>query len=117
MQNSGTLPRHWLLALTALLGALSAAPLQAQRETLPLSPVRPSGLAVSPVYEGWYQNKDGTYTLSFGYMNRNSAEVVEIPIGPANNMSNGAPDRGQPTVFFPRRNYGVFTVTVPADFG
>jgi hypothetical protein len=107
------------IVLPAALAALSlATPLHAQqRETLPLSPVRGTGLGVSPVYEGWYQNKDGTYTLSFGYMNRNSTEVIEIPVGAANSISVGGPDRGQPAVFLPRRNYGVFTVNVPADFG
>ena len=40
-----------------------------------------SGQSVSPVYEGWYPNPDGTFTLSFGYFNRNTEEVVEIEIG------------------------------------
>lgn len=84
---------------------------------LSLSAVRPSGQTVTPVFEGWYRNPDGTYSLSFGYLNRNSAERVDIPIGDSNFVSPGAPSRGQPTHFAPRRHWGVFAVVVPADFG
>ena len=38
---------------------------------LPLSPVSPRGQTVTPAFEGWYRNHDGTYSLSFGYFNRN----------------------------------------------
>jgi hypothetical protein len=82
-----------------------------------LAPVREAGQTVTPVFEGWYRNPDGTFSLSFGYLNRNSREVVEIPVGDDNRMSPGGPNRGQPTRFEPRRHWGVFAVTVPADFG
>jgi hypothetical protein len=78
---------------------------------------QPKGLGVSPTFEGWYENADGTYTLSFGFFNRNTEEVVRIPVGERNFVSPGEVDQGQPTHFTPRRSYGVFTVTVPADFG
>jgi hypothetical protein len=104
-----------MAGLPAALLVLVSAGADAQ-QTLPLEPVRPSGLPVSPVYEGWYSNPDGTYTLSFGYMNRNSQQVLEIPVGPSNRFEPLPPDQGQPTTFLPRRQYGVFTVTVPADF-
>jgi hypothetical protein len=81
-----------------------------------LNPVREAGQSVSPAFEGWYKNRDGTYALSFGYFNRNSKEVVEIPVGPNNSISPGPVDRGQPTHFQPRRHWGVFTVNLPADF-
>jgi len=84
---------------------------------LPLAPVRNSGQTITPVYEGWYPNPDGTFSLSWGYFNRNSEEVVEIPVGPNNRIGSGDPDSGQPTHFLPRRQRGVFTVVVPADFG
>ena len=47
----------------------------------PLSPVRETGQTVTPAFEGSYPNGDGTFSVSFGYFNRNSKEVVEIPIG------------------------------------
>lgn len=83
----------------------------------PLAPIRGSGQTVTPVFEGWYRNPDGTFSLSFGYFNRNGAEVVDVPIGPNNNVSPGAANQGQPTHFHPRRHWGVFAVIVPADFG
>jgi hypothetical protein len=84
---------------------------------LPLAPGRASGQTVTPAFEGWYRNPDGTYSLSFGYYNRNTEEVVEVPIGPENRFEPGGPDRGQPARFEPRRHWGVFAVRVPADFG
>jgi len=75
------------------------------------------GLGVSPTFEGWYENADGTYTLSFGYFNLNREELLIIEPGPNNQVSPGEADQGQPTVFTPSRSYGVFTVTVPSDFG
>ena len=83
----------------------------------PLAPVRTSGQTITPVYEGWYENPDGTFSLSWGYFNRNSEEIMEIPMGADNRVEPGGPDRGQPTHFGSRRQRGVFTVVVPADFG
>jgi hypothetical protein len=76
-----------------------------------------SGQAVVPVFEGWHENPDGTFSLSFGYMNRNFSEQLDIPVGPGNRLEPGPADRGQPTYFLPRRHTGVFTVVVPKDFG
>jgi hypothetical protein len=84
---------------------------------LPLTTPKSSGQNVTPVYEGWYRNPDGTFTLSFGYYNRNAAEVVSVPIGPNNFITPGAQNQGQPDEFQPRRHWGVFGVKVPADFG
>jgi hypothetical protein len=76
-----------------------------------------SGQDVVPVYEGWLRNKDGTFTFVFGYFNRNWKEELAIPAGPENKIEPGAPDRGQPTYFLPRRQSWVFRVTVPKDWG
>ena len=76
-----------------------------------------SGQSVSPSFEGWWQNDDGTYTLFFGYMNSNWEEELNVPIGPDNNIEPAGPDQGQPTHFLPRRNLFVFEVRVPNDFG
>lgn len=89
-------------------------PLAAQ---LPLPPASGSGQTVTPAFEGWYRNPDGTYSLSFGYFNRNLQEAVDIPVGPDNFIEPGRPNQGQPTRFEPRRHWGVFAVMVPADFG
>lgn len=76
-----------------------------------------SGQTVSPAYEGWERNDDGSFNMLFGYMNSNWEEEFDIPVGPANNFSPGPADQGQPTHFFPRRNRFVFRVRVPKDFG
>ena len=76
-----------------------------------------SGQSMSPAYEGWVQNEDGSFDLVFGYMNRNWEQVLDVPVGPDNALEPGGPDQGQPTRFQPRRNRFVFRVRVPADFG
>lgn len=83
----------------------------------PLAPVSRSGQTVTPAYEGWYRNPDGSFSLSFGYYNRNAAEVIEIPVGPDNFIAPGDSNQGQPTHFEARRHWGVFAIRVPADFG
>lgn len=75
------------------------------------------GQAVTPVYEGFWRNTDGTYDLLFGYYNRNWEEEIHVPVGAGNTVEPGGPDQGQPTHFFPRRNQFVFKIRVPADFG
>jgi hypothetical protein len=85
--------------------------------SLPIEPVKESGQSVTGAFEGWYQNADGSYTLLVGYFNRNSKQTLDIPIGPNNRIEPGGPDLGQPTHFQPRRQWGVFTIVVPKDFG
>ncbi len=103
--GAGGLVSVWLL--------VAAEPSAAQ---LPLEPPKESGQSVIAAYEGWFKNADGTYTLLVGYYNRNRKQTMEIPVGPNNRFEPGDPDRGQPTYFQPLRHWGVFTITVPADF-
>lgn len=98
--------------LTLALAAI-AVPISAQEIPLPLR--SGTGLSVTPAYEGWYEAEDGTIAMSFGYLNRNMEETVEIPLG-ENNMIDHGFDGVQPTSFDPGRHFGVFTVNVPADF-
>jgi hypothetical protein len=76
-----------------------------------------SGQDVVPVYEGWLRNHDGTFTMVFGYFNRNWREELVIPPGPENFLAPGQADQGQPTFFSPRRQRWVFRVNVPSDWG
>jgi hypothetical protein len=76
-----------------------------------------SGQSISPAYEGWMPNADGSFSMYFGYMNTNWLEELDIPVGPANDIEPGGPDQGQPTHFYPRRSPFLFTVRVPKDFG
>ena len=98
---------------------LSSASVEAQQvQRLPLAPRPPAGEPVAPFFEGWYANSDGTYTFSFGYFNLNMEEILEIPIGPDNFVEPAEFNGRQPTHFpvDPRRDRGVFTVTVPASY-
>lgn len=108
--------QHWRTRIrTALLiSVFVPTALYSQRS---LAPSAPRGLTVTPVFEGWYRNADGTFSLSFGYFNRNDAERVDVPVGDSNFVSLGTANRGQPTHFVEGRHWGVFAVVVPADFG
>ncbi len=70
---------------------------------------------VIPFMEGWYANADGTYTISFGYLNLNREAVVEIEVGDDNRLDVADFDGMQPTTFLPGRQRGVFALTLPAD--
>jgi len=93
------------------------------------------GQSIQPIYEGFERNDDGTFTMWFGYLNRNYDETPNIEIGGSNAfyvatgvgdagpldagliLSNpGSQDRGQPTYFYPRRQQFVVDVNLPADF-
>ena len=76
-----------------------------------------SGQDVVPSFDGWMRNSDGTFTMVFGYMNRNYREEPVIAAGPDNKVEPGPADQGQPTYFLPRRHAWVFQVKVPADWG
>ncbi|MDR1990232.1 MAG: hypothetical protein LBQ09_08385 [Acidobacteriaceae bacterium] len=89
----------------------------ASQTPLPLEPQRQSGQSVTPAYEGWYENADGSFSLLLGYYNRNSQQTFDIPVGPNNKIEPGPADQGQPTHFESGRQWGVFVVKVPKDFG
>ena len=103
------------LAYLAALLLASYCGLSAQQ--LLTGPRHDSGQSVTGAFEGWFQNQDGSFSLLFGYYNRNLKQELDIPVGADNRMEPGGPDRGQPTHFLPRRQWGIFTVTVPKDFG
>ena len=105
------------LAMPALSVAVVLALVQPATAQIPLGVRTAAGLSVTPAFEGWYGNPDGTFSLSFGYFNRNLEEIVEIPVGAANHIEPADFDGVQPTSFHPQRHWGVFAVTVPADFG
>jgi hypothetical protein len=79
--------------------------------------VRERGSSVTGAYEGWFYDKDGSISLLVGYFNRNTKQELDIPVGPNNRIEPGGPDRGQPTHFLTGRQWGVFVIKVPKDFG
>ena len=74
----------FFVAVLTLMGAGHAEGQQPQQWLN--SPVPLTGNPVFPWFEGWYDNGDGTLTISFGYLNRNPREAVEIPHGERNYM-------------------------------
>ncbi len=98
------------------LALLVAGPISAIQQ-IPLPPSSATGRTVTPAYEGWYENADGTYSLSFGYYNRNTGEVLEIPLGPDNMIEPAGLAQNQPTRFEEGRHWGTFAVRVPGDYG
>lgn len=88
-----------------------------QGGSLPLEPFKERGASVTPAYEGWFTNPDGSFSILLGYYNRNSRQPLDIPVGPNNKIEPGPADQGQPTHFETGRQWGVFVVKVPKDFG
>src|SRR5690348_18483497 len=103
--------------MTARIPAAALCLALAFADQLPMEPPHDSGQSITGAFEGWFPNKDGTFSLLFGYFNRNQKQELEIPVGPNNRIDPGGPDLGQPTHFLTGRQFGVFTVTVPKDFG
>jgi hypothetical protein len=101
---------------TVLALAAGGAMVSAQGGLLPSSPKLGFGASVTPAYDGWYDNPDGSHTYLIGYYNRNWTQEIDIPLGPNNHFEPGDADRGQPTHFMPNRNFGMFTITMPKEF-
>jgi hypothetical protein len=112
---------HTLSACAALVlffaGVLTVQ-IHAQAPSISIPGIRYSrGQDVSPVFEGWERNPDGTFSMWFGYYNRNDQEEVDVPLGPENTIDLGnGDDHGQPTHFYSGSRWWVFKVVVPKDW-
>ena len=95
--------------------AAAQIPFESSTGQIPYAGQYNRGQDVVPSYDGWRANADGSFSMYFGYMNRNYEEQLDIDIGPNNNVD--GTDRGQPTHFYPRRHWFVFKVVVPKDWG
>jgi hypothetical protein len=110
--------RRWMLMIAAACVAITIAQdpmVEGQLPSLSGQVHHTRGQSVVPVYEGWYRTPDGATHVSFGYLNRNYEETLDIPVGPDNRIEPGPADQGQPTHFLPRRQRGVFAVALPKD--
>ena len=52
-------------------------------------PSKQFGASITPAYEGWFDNPDGTHNFLIGYYSRNTQAEVDIPIGPNNHFEPG----------------------------
>ena len=110
------LKRVVALAALAVVSVMLVA-VGATAQQLPLEPPHKDfGQAVWPVYEGWYDNPDGSYTFLIGYFNPNREQTFDLPVGESNFFSPGDPDRGQPTHFATTRGWAVFGVRVGKEY-
>jgi hypothetical protein len=102
----------WTALLLFIAGSV---PLHGQQSPFPGIPSN-RGQDVSPTFDGWEKNPDGSFSMWFGYYNRNTEEFIDVPIGPDNNIDLGNGDQGQPTHFYPGRRWWVFKVVIPKDW-
>jgi hypothetical protein len=109
--------RSLSLRLCVLLALVAGGALVSAQVQLPSAPLKQFGASISPAYEGWFDNPDGTHNFLIGYYNRNTDAEVDVPIGPNNHFEPGNADMGQPTHFLTRRRFGMFVVTMPKEFG
>lgn len=103
--------------VTACLVLVTKAQVKAPPGGVLAEPVTNAGGPIYATFEGWGPLKDGSTALLLGYFNRNRTQIVDVPIGPDNNIEPGGPDFGQPTHFLTGRQYGMFAIVVPKDFG
>src|SRR5690606_3758608 len=85
------IPGWW--TVTAVVVAGQAAPVGAGGD---------STATVQPVFDGWFVNPDGTFSLSFGYYSRSVDLAIDIPLGPDNVLEPAELDGRQPTHFRPQ---------------
>ena len=111
------------VALMGLIAAPLYAQLPANLRDYPLAQLQKQGDLVAPFFDGWIANADGSTTMVFGFMNRNTDELVDIPLGPNNYIEPAQFDGAQPSHFpvYKRRGFvgirerGAFAVTIPAS--
>ncbi|MGY1770157.1 hypothetical protein [Blastococcus sp. SYSU D00813] len=100
------------LAATAAVGAaLALAPGAAAA-----APNRSGPPDVVPLVDCVTEHADGSWTAVFGYDNR-TGSVVEIPVGPANQVTPPSSGQPQPTTFRAGVVHGAFRVTVERGGG
>jgi hypothetical protein len=101
---------------TALCAGVVLSAVLVSGQQLP-EPRKQFGASITGAFEGWFTNPDGTRSFLVGYFNRNTRQELDVPIGADNRIEPGGPDQGQPTHFLPGRQYGMFVVPVPKEFG
>jgi hypothetical protein len=104
-----------IVAIFCAAGAIAGGVLLSGQQ-LPSEPRRQFGAGITGAFEGWFPNSDGSRSFLVGYLNRNTTQVLDVPVGPNNRIEPGGPDMGQPTHFLPGRRHGMFVVPVPKDF-
>jgi hypothetical protein len=100
-----------------IVAALSVTAMAFVAQQFPDEPPKAFGTGVTPSFEGWFDTPDGFHNFLVGYLNRNRAQDVDVPVGANNRVEPGGPDLGQPTHFLAGRQEGLFVIRVPKEFG
>ena len=79
------------IALACLAAMIPAGHAGLSAQQLLTGPPHDSGQSVTGVFEGWFHNQDGSFSLLFGYYNRNLKQEPDIPIGVDNRIDPGGP--------------------------
>jgi hypothetical protein len=116
LSESGLSPVLSAVALAEAEASAKVGQIRTPPQGVLVEPLGNTGEAIFATFEGWGPTKDGSPVLLLGYFNRNK-QPIDIPIGPDNRIEPGGPDFGQPTHFHPGRQYGVFAIPMPKDFG
>ena len=116
MTISDSSQHPWKVAVFATFLFFTAGLISSNAQFQPPGVQYARGQDVSPTFDGWERNPDGSFSMYFGYYNRNSEEEIDVPIGPENTLDLGNGDQGQPTHFYPGRRWWVFKVVVPKDW-
>jgi hypothetical protein len=91
--------------LTLSFGLFLATPAQAA--------FSPTDKSIVPFMNCYWDNGNGTYTVSIGYNNKNTTAQT-VAIGTNNRFTSGNQNRGQPTVFQIGVRNNVFVMTASA---
>jgi hypothetical protein len=96
------------IAFAGIVAALAAAIPSSSAQAQPTQPIYLQ-------YDGYVRNKDGGFTLAFGYYNMNNAAVT-IPAGDSNVFAPTPGDRRQPIVFLKGRHRFACVMVVDKSF-
>lgn len=122
-RKTNLVPFFLALLISAMANQVGAQEIALSDRVWDVEVIRGEGQSVIPLYDGWFQNEDGTKTICFSYLNMNTEESFDVPVGEQNQLV-GANDFVVllPTHFDPlpleyRHVFCAYSVTVPESFG
>ena len=73
------------LSVAVVVSGLAAGALLSGQQ-LPSEPPRQFGAGVTPAFDGWFDNPDGSHNFMVGYLNRNSKQPIDVPMTQAGSI-------------------------------
>lgn len=122
MRNTFLIMSFSILVISAIANQVDAQEIAISNQVWDVEVIRKQGQPVIPLYDGWFQNEDGSKSICFSFLNMNTNESIDVPLGERNYLSTEEYDALLPTHFDPlpieyRHVFCAFSVTVPATFG